>query len=277
MQPKVAATYPINSAFINLMTAAAHKAARSLLRDFNEVDHLQVSRKGTVNFVTEADLRAEKIIHAELKKARPDYSFLMEESGEIVGKNKGWRWVVDPLDGTNNFIHAVPYFCISIAVEKITDEGTEIIAGCIYDPIHDEMFTAEKGKGAFVNQRRIRVANQRQQDYYFVTGTSRIQTEFMEATSELTRNASTRLECVLRRGGSAALDLAYVAAGRYDAAWFAKVQKWDMAAGLLLVREAGGVTRSIGSDEDCYETGCVFAASESAHQALESFVKVPHA
>ena len=231
--------YPLNTPLINVMASAARKAARGLLRDFNEVDNLQVSRKGILNFVTEADLRSEKTIHYELKKARPKFGFLMEESGEEEGEDTGMRWVVDPLDGTNNFIHAVPYFCISIGVEKKTTTGKEIIAGVIYDPIHDEMFMAEQGKGAYVNQRRIKVANQRSNDFYFVTGTARHENPYREVTSSLTRHAA-GLQCVLRRGGAAALDFAYVAAGRYDAAWFAHLHQWDMAAGILLVKEAGG-------------------------------------
>lgn len=264
-------SYPINSPLMNVMTATARKAARGLMRDFGELDNLQVSRKGVVNFVSEADLRAEKTIHQELSKARPDYGFLMEESGEIKGKDAKYRWVVDPLDGTNNFLHAVPYFCTTIAVEEITEKGSEIIAGIVYDPVHDEMFMAEKGKGAFVNSRRLRVANQRQTDYYFVTGTARLQSDYLDVTSKFTRDAS-GLDCVLRRGGSAALDFAYVAAGRYDAAWFAKLYPWDMAAGILLVREAGGRVCSIGSNEDCYKVGSVLAASETAFNALGKFL-----
>lgn len=265
-------SYPINSPLMNVMTAAARKAARSLMRDFGELDNLQVSKKGVVNFVSEADLKAEKIIHQELSKARPDYGFLMEESGEKAGKESKYRWVVDPLDGTNNFLHAVPYFCTTIAVEEMKENGeSEIIAGVVYDPVHDEMFLAEKGKGAYVNSRRLRVANQRQTDYYFVTGTARLQSDYLDVTSKFTRDAS-GLECVLRRGGSAALDFAYVAAGRYDAAWFAKLYPWDMAAGILLIREAGGRVCSIGTNEDCYKTGSVLAASETAFNALGKFL-----
>jgi myo-inositol-1(or 4)-monophosphatase len=262
-------TYPLQTPLINVMVTAARKAARGLMRDFGELDHLQVSRKGVVNFVSEADLRAEQTIHAELKKARPKFGFLMEEGGEIAGEDGALRWVVDPLDGTNNFLHAVPYFCISIAVEKRTKNGAEITAGVVYDPVHDEMFMAEEGKGAYVNKRRLRVANQRERDFYFVTGTSRIPNPYMDVTSELTRHAST-LECVIRRSGAAALDLAYVAAGRYDATWFAHLNKWDMAAGLLLVREAGGIVTSPAKDENPYENGCVLAATTAAQRVLLS-------
>ncbi len=260
---------PIRSPLLNVMTAAARKAARGLLRDFGEVDHLQVSRKGVQDFVTQSDIRSEKILYEELGKARPDFGFLMEESGETTGKDKEFRWVVDPLDGTNNFIHAVPYFCISIGLEKQTPKGVEMVAAVIYDPVHDEMFIAEKGKGAFVNQRRLRAANQRTRDFYFVTGTARMETPYQDVTSQLTRHAAS-LDCVLRRGGAAALDLAYVAAGRYDAAWFAKLRKWDMAAGILLVQEAAGRVCCVVQGEDYYETGCVLACTEPAYEKLLS-------
>lgn len=263
--------YPIKTPLMNVMVSAVRKASRGLMRDFREVDHLQVSKKGVVNFVSEADLRAEKTLYEELKKARPKYGFLMEEEGEIAGEDGTMRWVVDPLDGTNNFLHAVPYFCISVAVEKKTDRGGEIVAGVVYDPIHDEMFMAEKDKGAFANHRKLRVANQREQDFYFVTGTSRMPTPYQDVNSSFTRSAS-QLECIIRRGGSAALDMAYVAAGRYDAAWFAKLHKWDMAAGILLVKEAGGVVCSMREGENPYENGCIIAATIPAHAALTSFL-----
>lgn len=262
-------TYPLNTPLINTMTAACRKAGKRLMRDFGEVDQLQVSRKGTANFVTDADLRAEKTLHEELSKVKPDFGFLMEEGGEKPGKGE-YRWVVDPLDGTTNFMRAVPYFAVSVAVEHITAQGVEIVSGVVYDPAHDEMFMAEKGKGAFVNQRRLRAANQRARDFYFVTGTARIKSDYTERTSELTRYAAT-LDCAIRRGGAAALDLAYVAAGRYDAAWFAKLHKWDMAAGILLVREAGGTLSCCVGEEDYYEEGCILAATAPAHAALAKY------
>lgn len=260
------ASNPINSAIINVMLLAVRKATQRLPRDFNEVDQLQISRKGAVNFVTEADLRTEKILYEELKKARPKYGFLMEESGEVKGDDAEYRWVIDPLDGTSNFIHAVPYFATSLAVEKTTAEGTEIIAGVIYDIIHDEMFVAEKGKGAFVNNRRLHVSK-RNRDYYFVTGTAKFKSEYSPRCSDLSREAD-QMEAVIRRSGSAALDLAYVAAGRYDAAWYPHLQKWDMAAGILLVKEAGGIISLLGEEGDAYETGGILAASETSHKVL---------
>ncbi|MFO1242139.1 MAG: inositol monophosphatase family protein [Rickettsiales bacterium] len=259
-------TNPINSAIINVMVNAVRKATQRLPRDFNEVDNLQISRKGAVNFVTEADLRTEKILFEELSKARPKYGFLMEESGEVKGEDAEYRWVIDPLDGTSNFVHAIPYFATSVAVEKISENGAEIIAGVIYDIIHDEMFIAEKGKGAFVNNRRLLVSK-RTRDYYFVTGTAKFKSPYSPRCSDLAREAD-QMEAVIRRSGSAALDLAYVAAGRYDAAWYPHLQKWDMAAGILLVKEAGGVISMLGQEGDAYESGAILAASETAHKVL---------
>lgn len=267
--------YPIKTPLMNVMVSAVRKAARGLMRDFREVDHLQVSRKGTVNFVTEADIRAEKTIYMELKKARPKFGFLMEEGGEEAGEDATMRWVIDPLDGTTNFIHAVPYFSITVAVEKKTANGYEIVAGVVYDPVHDEMFMAEKDKGAFLNHRKLRVANQRIQDFYFVTGTSRMPNPYLDVNSEFTRAAS-QLECTIRRGGSAALDLAYVAAGRYDACWFARLYRWDIAAGMLLVKEAGGVVCSMAQGQDPYQTGCILASTIPAYEALGGFIRAEH-
>ncbi len=263
--------YPIKTALMNVMVSAVRKAARGLMRDFKEVHHLQVSRKGVANFVTAADLRAEKILYTELKQARPRFGFLMEEGGEETGEDATMRWVIDPLDGTTNFIHAIPYFCISLAAEKTTPKGTEIIAAVIYDPVHDEMYTAEKDKGAFMNESTLRVANQRTEDFYFVTGTSRLQNPYQEVNSRITREAAA-LECTIRRGGAAALDLAYVAAGRYDAAWYARLNKWDMAAGILLVKEAGGIVSALEDDADPYESGCIMAATVPAHAALSAYL-----
>ncbi|MBY0354468.1 MAG: hypothetical protein K2Q12_01915, partial [Rickettsiales bacterium] len=167
-----------------------------------------------------------------------------------------------------NFIHAIPYFCISIGVEKRSTAGSEIVAGVVYDPIHDEMFIAEKGAGAYVNQRRLRCAP-RKGDFYFVTGTTRVTSDYDVLCSEFTRNAS-ELDSVIRRSGAAALDLAYVAAGRYDACWFAHLKKWDMAAGILIVKEAGGQVSMPGVAGDPYETGCILAASPESFEALNA-------
>ena len=262
------ANYPIKTPLMNVMTSAARKASRGLLRDFGEVSNLQITRKGVMNFVSEADTKCEQQLHYELKKARPDFGFLMEEGGEQQGKDTSMRWVIDPLDGTTNFLHAVPYFCISIALEKTHVDGeTEIMAGVIYDPIHDEMFLAERGQGAWVNDQKLK-ATDRKDGHYFVTGTARIPSDFTDTSSHMTRFATTQLECVLRRSGSAALDLAYVAAGRYDACWFPCLKKWDMAAGIVIAEEAGAVLSRLGQKADYYESGAILAASKHAHKKL---------
>jgi myo-inositol-1(or 4)-monophosphatase len=259
--------YPLSSsALINVMINAIFKVNKHVLRDFGEIDNLQVSKKGAMDFVTATDQKVEKILFETLKKARPDFGFLMEEGGEVAGKSE-FSFVIDPIDGTTNFMHAVPYFCTSIGVQKQTEKGFEIVAGVIYDHVHDEMFMAEIGKGAFVNQRRLLVSK-RAMDYYFVTGTSRKKGQHSSECSSLADYAD-GIDCVLRRGGAAALDLAYVAAGRYDAAWFPKLKKWDMAAGIIMVREAGGVVcLPNGEGGDPYDKLAIFAGSPSAHQSM---------
>lgn len=235
----------MRSPLITVMSNAAIKAAGGLLRDFGEVDQLQISRKGVANFVTKSDLRAEKKLVEELKRARPDYGFLLEEQGELPGKDPEYRWIIDPLDGTSNFIHAVPYFCISIGLERRIKPGvSEIVAGVIYDPIHNELFCAEKGKGAMMNDRRLTVSSREHiEDAMIATGNPRYAVKETRAYSML-KNAFSGAGFV-RYTGSSALDLAYVAAGRYDACWFFGLHPWDSAAGLLLVQEAGGMLTDV--------------------------------
>ena len=213
------------SPHLNIMIKASEKASKVLIRDFGEVEKLQVSSKGPSDFVTNADLKAEKIIIEELKKAKPNYSILSEEKG--FEKNKEDKtWIIDPIDGTINFLHGVPHFAISIALK----DNNEIIAGIIYDPIKDEMFYAEKNNGAFFNNQRIRVSKKNNiSDCLFVTG-GKIESNY---------NFS------FRKSGSAALDLAYVAAGRYDGYFQKKLNVWDVAAGLLILKEAGGLINEI--------------------------------
>lgn len=236
------------------MTAAAIKAGKGLLRDFSEVDQLQISRKGTANFVTASDIRTEKLLQQELKKARPDFGFLLEEGGEVKGKDATHRWIIDPLDGTSNFIHAIPYFCISIALEKRHPDGkSEILAGVIFDPIHNDLFTAEKGKGALLNNRKLAVSHRtNMEDAMLVTGNPR--TAMRENSAVLSMfDAVRNCDATIRFFGAAALDLAYLAAGRVDACWFYSIQPWDIAAGMLMVQEAGGnVTDLSGQPVDCY-------------------------
>lgn len=262
------------SPHMTVMTNAAHKAARRLLRDFNEVEQLQVSVKGPSDFVSQADLRAEQTLKEELNKARPGYAFLMEESGASGSDNWAWRWVVDPLDGTTNFLHGMPHWAISIGLERRQpDGGSEIAAGLIYSPAADEMFWAEKGVGAFMNERRLRVSARRDiREAVFATGIP------FGAVAAPRRQAFSRTLAALmphvagiRRFGAAALDLAWVAAGRFDGYWELGIKPWDMNAGLLLVREAGGYATDVG-DADPRETGDVVAANPHLHTRLREVV-----
>jgi len=262
------------SPHLTVMANAAQKASKRLLRDFNEVEQLQVSVKGPSDFVSQADMRAEQMLHDELNKARPGYAFLMEESGASGSQNWSWRWVVDPLDGTSNFLHGIPHWAISIGLERrLQSGGSELAAGVIYAPAVDELFWAEKGAGAFVNERRLRVSARRDlSDAVFATGIP------FAAVSAPRRLAFARTLSLLmpkvagiRRFGAAALDLAWVAAGRYDGYWELGLKRWDLAAGALLVREAGGfVTDPAGNDPR--DTGDIVAANPHLHPALSEAV-----
>lgn len=249
---------------ITVMVAAARKAARGLQRDYGEVENLQVSLKGPGNFVSAADKKAEKVIFEELNKARPGYGFLMEEGGIVEGTDKSHRWIIDPLDGTTNFLHGIPMFAISIGLER---DG-QIVAGIIYNPISDEMFIAEKGQGAFVNDRRIRVAARRDLSQCVVaTGIPHLgrpgHKKFLAEMNEVMNEVAG-----VRRMGSAALDMAYLAAGRVDGYWEANLQAWDIAAGIILVREAGGTVTDIHGKQDMLGQGSVLAANEYLHPQL---------
>ena len=254
---------------VNVMAAAARKAARALNRDFGEVEQLQVSVKGPGEFVSTADLRAERTLKTELQRARPGYGMLLEESGAVEGTDPHHRWIVDPLDGTTNFLHGIPHFAISIGLER---DG-EIVAGIVYEPTRDERFWAEKGIGAYVNDRRLRVSARRQLgDAVIGTGIpfrgrgdhpTYIATlaRIMEATSGV------------RRLGAAALDLAYVAAGRYDGFWEFGLAPWDVAAGLLLVREAGGFVSDLAGGQTMMTSGDVLAANGHLHLPLAALIR----
>ena len=231
------------SAVGNVMIEAARKAGRSLARDFGEVEYLQVSKKGPGDFVSRADHEAEETIYEHLRKARPGYGFLMEERGLVEGTDKTNRFIIDPLDGTLNFLHGQPHYAVSIALER---EG-ELFAGVVYDVSRNEIFWAETGRGAWLEQRKLRVSGRKHLDQsVFATGTPWIGKAAAAHVDFATEVASMTPVCAgIRRYGSASLDLAWVAAGRFDGFWERDLKPWDIAAGMVLVREAGGVTTEI--------------------------------
>ena len=254
----------LRSALLNVMIKAARKASRTLKRDFGEVEHLQASLKGPANFVTAADRRAEEILREELELARPGYGFLGEEGGAREGSDKTHRWIVDPLDGTLNFLHGIPHFAISIGLER---EST-IVAGLVYNPVTDELFTAERGKGAFLNDQRLRVAaRKRLADAVVACALPHPSRGDVELTRSEHNTVQDRI-AGLRRSGAAALDLAWVAAGRFDAYWERGLSPWDMAAGIALVREAGGFVTDPEGREDMIKTGGILAANEDIHRQM---------
>jgi len=257
------------SALMNVMLAAARKAGRSLARDFGEVEQLQVSLKGPANFVSAADHRAEEILFAELSRARPGYGFLMEERGEVKGADATHRWIVDPLDGTTNFLHGIPVFAISVALER---DG-ELVAGLVYNPADRETFTAEKGKGAFLNDKRIRVAARAELAAAVIgtgiphSGRPKHELFLKELRAVMAASAG------VRRMGAAALDLAWTAAGRFDGFWEHGLRPWDVAAGIVILREAGAyVSDSTGKDR-MLEDGGIVAGNETIHAKLLKLLK----
>jgi len=255
------------SANLNVMIKAARRAGRGLVRDFGEVEKLQVAVKGPGDFVSRADIRAEKIIRTELTEARPNYGWLAEEGGGADGRDPTRRWIVDPLDGTTNFLHGLPHWAISIALEH---KG-EVVAGVIYDPAKDELFASEKGAGAWMNNTRLRVSGRKRMiEAIFATGLPFAGRRDLPVTlKDLGRLLPV---CAgVRRWGAAALDLAYVAAGRYDGFWERGLQPWDMADGLLLVREAGGLVEPLRPGRDILEDGAVIAANA---EIFEKFAAV---
>jgi myo-inositol-1(or 4)-monophosphatase len=254
----------LRSALLNVMVKAAQKAARTLKRDFGEVENLQVSLKGPANFVSAADHRAEDILCSELAAARPGYGFIGEEGGTREGSDRTHTWIVDPLDGTSNFLHGIPHFAISIGLER---EGT-IVAALIYNPINDELFTAERGKGAFLNNQRLRVASRRRlADAVVACGLPHLgRGDLALGNREL---ASLQPKVAgLRRFGAASLDLAWVAAGRLDGYWERALSPWDIAAGFLLVREAGGFVTDLAGGDTPWISGDVVAGNETMHREL---------
>ncbi|MFM8615434.1 MAG: inositol monophosphatase family protein [Alphaproteobacteria bacterium] len=257
---------------LQVVTAAVQKAGRRLLRDFGEVEQLQVSVKGPSDFVSTADLRAEQSLREELSKARPGFAFLMEESGASGGDDWEWRWVVDPLDGTTNFLHGIPHWAISVGVEKrIAADKTELVAGVVYNPASDEMFWAEKGVGAFLNDKRLRVSGRKDMREALCAtgipfgGVAR-KAEFSATLHKLMPQVAG-----VRRFGAAALDLAWVAAGRYDGFWELGLKPGDIAAGIVLVREAGGFV-SDPDGNDPYPSGMVVCGNQALQPKLREVV-----
>jgi myo-inositol-1(or 4)-monophosphatase len=263
---------PYLSPALNVMVAAARKASRPLIRDFGEIENLQISMKGPADFVTNADERTERMLIEELAKARPGYSIFAEESGRHEGTDKTHRFIIDPIDGTTNFRHGVPIFAISIALER---EG-QLVSALVFNPIADELFVAEKGHGAYLNDKRLRVAARKNlSETLIATGIP-----FMgKGDQALHERSLAGVRAVIartsgiRRCGSAALDLAGVAAGRFDAFWEERLNPWDIAAGVLLVREAGGVVTDLNALPDPLKTGDVLAANEALHPQLLKILK----
>lgn len=257
------------SAILNIMVQAANKAGRSLTRDFGEVENLQVSRKGPADFVSNADRSAEEIIYEELINARPTYSFLMEESGEHKGTDGQHRWIVDPLDGTTNFLHSIPLFAVSIALER----NGVIVAAVIYNPITDELYTAERGAGAWMNNRRLRVAGRKHLADAVVSSGIKVTGTDDDARTLKQLNHIAPAVAGLRRTGSACIDLAWIASGRFDGYWEARLSPWDIAAGILIVREAGGFVTDYAGNDKSLENGQVVAGNDAIHKALIKSLK----
>ena len=257
----------INSSQFNLMHRACMKASRVLIRDFGEIEKLQVSEKGPGDFVTASDKRVEKIIIGELEKS--EYSILSEEAGLIEGKNKDKRWIIDPIDGTFNFLNGLPHFAISVAYE----EKSEIISGIIFDPIKNEMFFAEKGNGAYLNNSRIRVSNKSDfKNSCLVTGGPKFTSKKRESIFQEYQKVSTEVRAHIRKSGSAALDLAYVAAGRFDGYWQREINYWDIAAGIILVKESGGLINSVNEDSFIQKKIDIIATNSKIHKELKNLL-----
>lgn len=260
----------LKSPFINVMERAARKAGRGLIRDFGEVEQLQVSPKGPGEFVATADAKSGAMLREELGRARPEFGFLAKDGGEIAGRDGEHRWIVDPLDGANNFLHGIPRFSISIAVERnVTSAGRvrrETIAGLVYTPLTDETYWADKAQGAYLNDRRMRVSGRRKMAEALLTiGWPALdeagRRAFLARAAALLDGAGS-----LRLFGSAALDLAYVAAGRFDGYWQEGLEPWNLAAGVMLVREAGGFVSELDGGSGMMDSGSIVAANDHLHE-----------
>ena len=252
------------SALLNVMVQAATKAGRTLSRDFGEVENLQVSVKGPGDFVSAADRKAESTLMTELERARPGWGFITEETGTVIGKDGSHRWIIDPLDGTTNFLHGIPIFAISLALER----DREIIAGVIFNPVANELFVAERGQGAYLNDRRIRVAQRSKlNESVIATGIPHYgrggHEEFVVELPHLMKHVSG-----VRRCGAAAIDLAWLAAGRFDGFWERKLHPWDMAASIIMIEEAGGIVSDIDGGNAILDSGSIVAGNPAIHRTL---------
>ena len=249
----------IVSANMNVLVKAVRKSAKIIIRDFGEIEKLQVSLKGPGDFVTASDKKVEKILIDELQKARPDYSILSEEIGEVK-KDSSFRWIIDPIDGTANFLHGIPHFAISIGLEH----KNEIICGIIYDPIKDEMFTAEKGSGAYLNNQRIRVSSRSKlRDCMIFSGGPSFNSKHKDIIFKEYNDMSSKIDVPIRKLGSASLDMAYVAAGRCDGFYSRELNYWDIAAGIILVKEAGGFVKDFNGNDKFVENETLLAANSN--------------
>ncbi len=259
----------LNSPHINIITKACMKASRSLIRDFGEIEKLQVSTKGPGDFVSSADKRTEKIIIQELQKAHPDYGIITEESGIINRDNIKNRWIIDPIDGTMNFLNGIPQFAISVGYE----ENNEIKCGVIFDPIKNEMFFAEKGNGAYLNNTRIRVSNKKKlEDSLIVTGGPKHKSAIKEKIFSEFIKISKVVHAPIRKFGSAALDIAYVACGRFDGYWQRELNYWDIAAGIIILKEAGGFIDFFEQDEKAPLKKNILASNSNIHNQLGELI-----
>ena len=259
----------LSSANINVLVKACRKAAKILIRDFGEVEKLQVSLKGPGDYVTASDKKVEKILIEELQKARPNYSILSEEIGQI-NNSESFRWIIDPIDGTSNFLHGIPHFAISIGLEH----NKEIISGIIYDPIKDEMFIAEKGNGSFMNNQRIRVsARTKLKDCIIFSGGPRYQSENKELIFQEYKKISSKTYTAIRKLGSASLDMAYVAAGRCDGFWQRDLNYWDIAAGIILVKESGGFVTDFDGENEYIQNKTILATNSKINDEMVEILK----
>ena len=259
----------LNSANINILVKACRKASKTLIRDFGEIENLQVSVKGPGDFVSVSDKKVEKILVDELQKARPNYSILSEEVGEI-SNDKSFKWIIDPIDGTSNFLHGIPHFAISVGLEH----NDEIICGIIYDPIKDEMFTAEKGNGSYLNNQRIRVSSRSKlKDCMLFTGGPKKQSKDRELALKEYYNFSTKVLTPIRKLGSASLDIAYVAAGRCDGFWQRNLNYWDIAAGIILVKESGGFVTDFYGENKYLENKTILVTNSKINKEMIEILK----